>query len=59
MVNLVWLRKDIPCFFLLKIVDKYHNANANENILLNEGGNLMQPPARRPWPAWGVALFPL
>jgi hypothetical protein len=36
-------------FFHIKN-SNYHYANAKENILLNEGGNLMQPLTRRRLP---------
>jgi hypothetical protein len=51
----------VKIFFLLfqiKNSSRSHYANAKSNILLNEGGNLMQPPARRHWPAWEGGLFP-
>ena len=38
------------------MVDSCHYANAKENILLNEGGNFMQPPARPACGTLGVAL---
>jgi hypothetical protein len=39
-----------------KIIEDYHDANPEENILLNEGVNLMQPPSRPACGTWGVDL---
>jgi len=41
------------------MVASNHYANANGNILLNEGANLMQPPTLPLWGTWGVASHPL
>ena len=39
------------------MIATYHYDNANGNILLSKGANLMQPPIRPPWGTWGVAFL--